>query len=189
MTSDRALVASYACIECFLSSGTLRVGIAELCSAAGISPRTFHRYFPTKPDVIKPFFDEMTRRFGETIADASVPFERAATTAFRTAVLGALPGRMVDLMRLLLTRKEYWSVFLEVADTSEREHAQFLSTRFPSMRPAELRVLTTGVVSSSRLAVLAGVDGADPQAAFEEYLSLFTSGLFRPASDPDDSDA
>lgn len=49
------------------------------------------------------------------------------------------------------------------------------------MRHAELLVLTTGVVSSSRLAVLAGVDGEDPQAAFGEYLSLFTSGLFRSA--------
>ncbi|WP_053386547.1 TetR/AcrR family transcriptional regulator [Leucobacter japonicus] len=175
-SEEKVLAVSRACIEAFLDAGTLDIGVAELCGMTGISARSFHRYFPTKPQLIRPFFDEMTRTFGERIIDSPLPFEAAAREAFRVAVLGSFPGRIVDFMRLLRTREEYWAVFLEVADASERTHSATLARRLPGLDDDALVVVTAGVVASSRLALIAGFDGADPEPKFAAYLHRFMSG-------------
>lgn len=56
--------------DLFLAEGSTSVTVERICTAAGIAPRTFHRHFPVKEDVVLPLF----RRFGtlsvEVLADA-----------------------------------------------------------------------------------------------------------------------
>ncbi|MGV0815572.1 TetR/AcrR family transcriptional regulator [Mycolicibacterium boenickei] len=58
--------------DLFLAEGSTSVTVDRICSAAGIAPRTFHRHFPVKEDVVLPLF----RRFGtlsiEVLADAGL---------------------------------------------------------------------------------------------------------------------
>lgn len=44
----------------FLADGSMSVTVDRICDSVGIAPRTFHRHFPVKEDVILPLFD----RFG-----------------------------------------------------------------------------------------------------------------------------
>ncbi|QRY47777.1 TetR family transcriptional regulator [Mycolicibacterium boenickei] len=46
--------------DLFLVEGSTSVTVERICAAAGIAPRTFHRHFPVKEDVVLPLF----RRFG-----------------------------------------------------------------------------------------------------------------------------
>lgn len=170
---EKELRVSRACILAFLASDSLDVGIARLCECAGISHRTFHRYFATKPQVIRPYFDEITRQFGAILLQSQASFQETAELAFREAVLSAEPSSIVELMRLLQTRKEYWGIFLEVVDASERDHAAFLRQRYPDMSEKEVMVMSVGLVASSRLALLAALDGRDAAHEFSTYLQLF----------------
>ncbi|MGV0771902.1 TetR/AcrR family transcriptional regulator [Mycobacterium syngnathidarum] len=57
--------------DLFLAEGSTSVTVERICTAAGIAPRTFHRHFPVKENVVLPLF----RRFGtlsvEVLADAA----------------------------------------------------------------------------------------------------------------------
>jgi AcrR family transcriptional regulator len=46
--------------DVFLADGSTSATVERICAAAGISPRTFHRHFPVKEDVVMPLF----RQFG-----------------------------------------------------------------------------------------------------------------------------
>jgi AcrR family transcriptional regulator len=46
--------------DIFLADGSTSATVERICEAVGIAPRTFHRHFPVKEDVVMPLF----RRFG-----------------------------------------------------------------------------------------------------------------------------
>jgi AcrR family transcriptional regulator len=46
--------------DIFLADGTTAATVERICEAVGIAPRTFHRHFPVKEDVVMPLF----RQFG-----------------------------------------------------------------------------------------------------------------------------
>jgi AcrR family transcriptional regulator len=46
--------------DVFLADGSTSATVERICAAAGIAPRTFHRHFPVKEDVVMPLF----RQFG-----------------------------------------------------------------------------------------------------------------------------
>src|SRR6478609_4850187 len=46
--------------DIFLADGSTSATVERICEAVGIAPRTFHRHFPVKEDVLMPLF----RRFG-----------------------------------------------------------------------------------------------------------------------------
>jgi AcrR family transcriptional regulator len=46
--------------DIFLADGSTAATVERICEAVGIAPRTFHRHFPVKEDVVMPLF----RQFG-----------------------------------------------------------------------------------------------------------------------------
>ncbi|QPG72459.1 TetR/AcrR family transcriptional regulator [Mycolicibacterium mucogenicum] len=46
--------------DIFLADGSTSATVERICQAVGIAPRTFHRHFPVKEDVVMPLF----RQFG-----------------------------------------------------------------------------------------------------------------------------
>ena len=56
------------CAELFISAGDASPSVADLSAAAGISPRTFHRYFQTKHDCLRPLFEAGNEVFAASLA-------------------------------------------------------------------------------------------------------------------------
>jgi AcrR family transcriptional regulator len=67
----------------FIERGYDNVTVADICAAAEIAPRTFHRYFTGKDDVVAEPVRYMTSLVAEQIAAA--PAERSHSAVLRTA--------------------------------------------------------------------------------------------------------
>lgn len=99
---DDILAASFAATRCLIDSDG-RANVAELAEAAGISRRTWHRYFPAKEDVLRPLLRDATDMLLETLAtrDASEDVYAAFTAAFATAAGGMFAERTRELMPIV----------------------------------------------------------------------------------------
>ena len=177
---DSVAAASTACVRTFVAAGSLDVNIRDLCEAAGISPRTFHRYFPTKPQAVRPYLVRMADAFGAVLQTAPGPLDEVARAAFAaTVAIEPVEGNplVVQLLRLLRERREYWSVFLEIVESSEADYAQTLRLRRPDWSAEKARAVAVTIVSSSRLALIAALDeGADAESVFACRLELLRGG-------------
>ena len=72
-------------IELFAARGFGEVTVDEIAEAAGISPRTFFRYFPTKTDVVRAHQRRLVDRLVRALADR--PTDEGPVTALREALL------------------------------------------------------------------------------------------------------
>lgn len=78
------------CADLFISAGDASPSVADLSAAAGISPRTFHRYFPTKHDCLRPLFEAGNEIFAATLA------AQADGTGLPDALRAALEASFAD---------------------------------------------------------------------------------------------
>jgi AcrR family transcriptional regulator len=62
--------------DIFLTDGSTSATVDRICDAVGIAPRTFHRHFPAKEDVVMPLF----RRFGGLSVEVLRNAPRASDT-------------------------------------------------------------------------------------------------------------
>ena len=87
-------------IEQFTARGFADVTVDEIAEAAGISPRTFFRYFPTKAHVVLAH----QRRLGDRLlrALAARPADEGPVTALRAAFLATAQMRAEDRERMVL---------------------------------------------------------------------------------------
>lgn len=56
--------------DIFLADGSTSATVERICQAVGIAPRTFHRHFPVKEDVVMPLFRQFGRLSVEVLAAA-----------------------------------------------------------------------------------------------------------------------
>lgn len=184
LRDDRQLAAAERCVEAIIAAGTTALSVEELRTAAGISKRTFHRYFPYKARAIRPHYAAMTATFSHlTLAD-ELSSRDAWVRAWQQVVLGDDPERSLELFRLVRADPEYWSVFLEVVQDGEAAFAEALRMRRATSHPdaadaaIDAEVTAVAVVAASRLALTAAVTaGADPTRTFARYLDHFAPPL------------
>lgn len=119
--------------DIFLADGSLSATVDRICEAVGIAPRTFHRHFPVKEDVVLPLF----RRFGslslQVLADAGMHDDSVdvLVEAFSTEV----PKRgqvEVDrsFMALVLDDPQYRLRWLDWGQDLVDPVTEFLDARF-----------------------------------------------------------
>ncbi|MCV7200972.1 TetR family transcriptional regulator [Mycolicibacterium peregrinum] len=136
--------------DLFLAEGSTSVTVDRICTAAGIAPRTFHRHFPVKEDVVLPLF----RRFGtlsiEMLAHADPHGDvvQALVEAFSTEV----PKRGTvefdrTFMALVVNDPQYRLRWLDWGQDLIGPITEFLAARFdlgnnPNTRelPAQLAI-------------------------------------------------
>ncbi|WP_170210186.1 TetR/AcrR family transcriptional regulator [Saccharopolyspora antimicrobica] len=63
------LAISRRCAVVFADAGDSSPTVAQLAEAAGMSQRSFYRYFATKEDCLRPVFDEGNRAFAAALAE------------------------------------------------------------------------------------------------------------------------
>jgi len=119
--------------DIFLADGSLSATVERICDAVGIAPRTFHRHFPVKADVVLPLF----RKFGSlslhVLADAGTHGDAVdvLVQAFSTEV----PKRgQVELdrafMALVLNDAQYRLRWLDWGQDLVGPITEFLEARF-----------------------------------------------------------
>lgn len=117
----------------FLAEGSTSVTVERICAAVGIAPRTFHRHFPVKEDVVMPLF----QRFGALsidVLDNAAPTSDTVDTlveAFATEV----PKRgQIDIdrafMALMIDNPQYRLRWLDWGQDLIDPVSAFLADRF-----------------------------------------------------------
>lgn len=134
--SDAELVqVSTRCAELLASEG-VEVPGADLAKAAGMSERTFFRYFPTKADCVRPVLDQGYRLLVEEFEEQSTRAEKDATILeiIRDAFVNVFEQHPIpgdgDFLATLLANMHYRRVWLEINDDLQE-----------SLAPAMARVL------------------------------------------------
>jgi AcrR family transcriptional regulator len=167
----------------FIDRGTTDLPIADIAAAAGVSQRTFHRYFPIKADSLGPLFDWMIRRSNDVIVDAAphVPLPDVLLAAFRGSILSEAAPRADELFPLVFQDPEMWSVFIRKLHDGERSVMPILAPRLGlSADSIAARAAAAAVASAMRIALEAMVtSGADPETVYAQTLEEFASGALR----------
>ncbi|XUL93894.1 TetR/AcrR family transcriptional regulator [Streptomyces galilaeus] len=140
----------------FIERGYDNVTVADICAAADIAPRTFHRYFPGKEDVVA----EPLHRMTKVVAD------RIGTSAPGESDVEVLHGAMTALARFVIDNRDLLVALRLVAERSHHiragylgrpEHEQeivgLLAARHPAADPQEWprRLLVACAVAAFRV--------------------------------------
>lgn len=182
---DRAvLAASRAVVERFLADGDTRAPIRDLAAHAGISERTFYRYFPRKEDAVRPYLRAGLRhvvaRFGAAPADQ--PLAEAVVEA-HADLLDLAMGVDVERLAMALEGDERMrAVWLELVDEAEGAFAIVIGARL-GISPASIqaRMAATTFLAAGRIALDAARKGRErPSEVFARCLTWASPHLFSP---------
>lgn len=138
--------------DVFIADGNTSATVERICDIVGISPRTFHRHFPVKEDVLSPLFWRSEQLIVEilrtTPADAD-PVEvlaRALTTEVHRRKVPEFDRKFLDLM---VNTPPYRLRWLEWGEGLCGEITEFLGRHYelgddPFLRklPAQLAMQT-----------------------------------------------
>lgn len=119
--------------DIFLTEGSTSATVERICEAAGIAPRTFHRHFPVKEDVVMPLFREFGRLSVQVLQHAPTSSDAVDTLveAFSTEV----PKRgQVETDRrflaLMINDPQYRLRWLDWGENLADPISEFLAARF-----------------------------------------------------------
>ena len=135
--------------DIFLADGATSATVERICEAVGIAPRTFHRHFPVKEDVVMPLF----RRFGGLSIEVLQGAPRTSDTvetlvkAFSTEV--AKRGELAidrKFMSLMITDPQYRLRWLDWGQDFADPITEFLAERVDLGRDPFIRTLPAQLV-------------------------------------------
>lgn len=135
--------------ELFVREGTTSVTVERIAEAAGVHPRTFHRHFPVKEDVVVPLFALSTGQLVDALehaTDTGDPVETlvAAWTPVVEGGAGDEFGRA--LMRLVVQDPEYRFRWLQMDDRLVAAVSDFLDRSSLGLVDDELRTLPAALL-------------------------------------------
>jgi AcrR family transcriptional regulator len=119
--------------DIFLADGSTAATVERICAAVGIAPRTFHRHFPVKEDVVMPLF----RQFGSL--SVQVLEESSATSDVVDTLIEAFGTELakrgeVELgrrfMALVIADPQYRLRWLDWGEELAGPISKFLAERF-----------------------------------------------------------
>lgn len=156
---------------------TTALSIDELCAATGLSRRTFHRWFPSKERVLRPYYAAITEALLRDLATRGPVSIDAVCDAWERLVLGPEPEESAAIFSLVRADHDYWSVFLEVLEESEGAIAAGLTAGDPEL---DATVAAVAIVAASRLALAAEADvPGSGSASFRRTLEAFDPAMLR----------
>lgn len=182
---DLALEISTVASELFVRDGVAATTVADLARIAGVSTRTFHRYFASKADALAPVLREGLAAY--LAAVAAVPADRHEHDDLTAALVDALAGHLegqaaardADLVALILREPELLGVWLRMHEECVLGLVPLLRNRLPQPHDElHLRFLATLVVTGNRLAVEEwAARGGDVRDHLQRCLGALPSSL------------
>jgi AcrR family transcriptional regulator len=149
------LKASRATVELLIRHGTSDLSIKDMAANAGISERTFYRYFPRKEDVVRPFFQSGLCRI---VANFNArPKDESILDSLRAVWSDAWPLKDPDasaaFYRILESHDSYRAVRLQVVIDSEIWWAEAIALRL-GIEPLSRQATFAGaaVITAFRMA-------------------------------------
>ncbi|MGW5108027.1 TetR family transcriptional regulator [Nocardia sp. NPDC004123] len=184
---DLRLTIALAAHTLFVADGDTSATVERICETVGIAPRTFHRYFATKEDVVLPLFRRSEQLVREVLAKAPIDADPAyvLTHAFTTEVH---QRQSFDFdrtfMTLMINTPEYRRRWLEWGEWLYEPITEFLSARMdlgtdPFLRelPAQLVVQTSRQAYTHWIVRAESTDFAEVEAIMQRGLTVLFAGL------------
>jgi len=182
-------------IEAFAARGFDAVTVDDIARAAGISPRTFFRYFPSKADVVRAQQRRILDRLVRALA--ARPRDEGPVVALREALLTTARLRPEDrdrtvlVGRVLATAREGGVLDVGFEAERNRELVRLVGARFGRSatksagrraEPHQLRaaVLVAAMTAAAQVAFRAWLDAGgriELEAIMAEGLALLEAGL------------
>lgn len=175
-----------AAMRLFAERGYEETTIADIASAADVSPRTFFAYFPSKEDVLFAEIDDRLADVRERLArrtPGETPLE-----AIRQSVVNVLEALVTEhgeygavQIRLVLERPALQARALQRIHQTQQEVAQRIRELCPGIDEIDA-VIVSGMAVGSMQSVLThcrqhGLDPATTRAALDRALMIMESGL------------
>lgn len=114
---DELLAISRQSAAVFVEAGGSSPTVACLAETAGISERTFYRYFPTKEDVLRPVFDAGNHAFATalTAQPRRTELADAVVNAFDLTFASSTDAEARDLMTVVFADPALRRIWLQAA--------------------------------------------------------------------------
>lgn len=129
----------------FIERGYDNVTVADICAAAEIAPRTFHRYFASKDDVIAEPVRHMTALLSEQVSMAAADLDDAAVLRAAFHELGVFVLGHTDwlaALRMVIEKSSHLrAIHLGVPPERELELTAMLAARGAGDTPGWRRKL------------------------------------------------
>ncbi len=181
-----------AAAELFAEHDTKDVTVEAIASSAGVSIRTFYRYFQTKEEAVTPLLAVGARGWQTAIAESSAGDLRGAIGEAITTTLATAGDedrealeRTRGLLRATMKDQRLAAVWRRVNGESEQRLCELIATRKPDADPFAVRLLAAAATDAIRVtfehwAVVEESSSVDPvtraAAAFDQ-LSAGIDGL------------
>ncbi|MFC4139182.1 MULTISPECIES: TetR family transcriptional regulator [unclassified Microbacterium] len=169
------------CAELLTADGAGEPSVAVLADAAGLSERTFYRYFPTKADCLRPLFDEGLHAFVRVLE--TQPSDAGLPAAVRAAFSATFPDegeqRSRAIMKAVFRDPALRRVWFEASWETARLIRPAVARQL--QQPEESIAVTVGC-GQAVLHVIGGIvhlvsDGSHPSELTAELSELiFPSG-------------
>ncbi|MET8688434.1 TetR family transcriptional regulator [Streptomyces sp. NPDC004732] len=155
----------------FVADGLRATRAEDIARSAGVAPRTFYRYFPTKEESVAPLFTAGAQQWAEAVrrapAGLSVPdaLRHAVTEALAVDTPGAAESLdwVRSLLRMSAESPALRAVWADACHASEQTLLAILAERAGSEPTLDLR-LAAAVAS---VAVRVGVEAWSAEGASE----------------------
>ena len=130
---DLRMTIAVAARDLFLADGSTAATVERICETVGIAPRTFHRHFPAKEDVVMPLF----RQFG--VLSVRVLQQSPATSAAVDTLIEAFGSELAKrgevemgrrFMALMIADSQYRLRWLDWGEDLAKPISEFLEARF-----------------------------------------------------------
>jgi AcrR family transcriptional regulator len=180
-SKQSALRASEAICEFFVARGSTDFKVVDLAEAAGLTERTFYRYFATKEEVVRPVLDGGSLILAGVIegrVDLSVT--DAIVEGFDAAVGGEFETRTDGLFALLFRDDSLRPILFQAFYDSEQIIRPALARRLgvgPSSLAAQVAAASTLAMIRVALELLIR-GGEDPVIALRSALTELSTSRF-----------
>lgn len=130
---DLRMTIAVAARDLFLADGSTAATVERICETVGIAPRTFHRHFPAKEDVVMPLF----RQFG--VLSVLVLQQSPSASAAVDTLIEAFGSELAErgevemgrrFMALMLADSQYRLRWLDWGEDLAKPISEFLEARF-----------------------------------------------------------
>lgn len=163
--------------DIFLAEGSTSATVERICETVGIAPRTFHRHFRVKEDVVMPLFREFGRLSIQSLEQA--PSDGDAVDTLVEAFATEVPRRgqaETDrrFLELILKAPQYRLRWLDWGEDLAAPIAEFLAARYDlGAEPFRRELPAHLVVQTCRQAYVYWVKDGD----FDRLTSALRTGI------------
>lgn len=169
----------------FIDTESSDFTVRQMAAHAGISERTFYRYFPTREDVVRPVIAVGMQSLAAEMAKRPLqePIIDALGHAFRNSWVVVPIERSRILFRVMNQTETFRAVWRQAMSAGEQQWSALIAERLAIPANSHRAILTGAVISTAvRLSFECAEqdETKDPGLMFSIFLKFLDMQLFAP---------